>query len=194
MLTIAYRLVNLLRDPKHDPDAIYDAKYYIISGVLMFLLAFGIWNIDNAFCDAWTGIRAKLWGSVSEPSFETPSLWAAAVGAVTQGHAWWHLLTGFGCARIAAGASCKSSACRLVEGACDTLAFRLDAYNITSRHVRAAPSITRACTKRSKVARISETRNRGAFIGSHGNHFGAGVLTADFCLPLESAFLDRSHR
>ncbi|KAG8719643.1 hypothetical protein FRC09_010852 [Ceratobasidium sp. 395] len=106
MLTITYRLVLLLRDPAQSSDATYDAKYYIISGALMFVLAFGIWNIDNMFCDVWTTIRTQFWEGMVGPSFKTPSAIAAVVGAVTQGHAWWHLLTGLGCARIAAGASC----------------------------------------------------------------------------------------
>ncbi|KAF8603721.1 alkaline phytoceramidase [Ceratobasidium sp. AG-I] len=105
MLTIAYRLVIILRDPGHSPDAKSDAKYYIFTGVLLFIFAFGIWNVDNMFCDFWTHIRTKLWGDVASPSFKTPSLLAAVVGAVTQGHAWWHILTGLACARIAAGAS-----------------------------------------------------------------------------------------
>ncbi|KAJ1305235.1 hypothetical protein OPQ81_000264 [Rhizoctonia solani] len=105
MLSIGYRLVGLMRSPKHNPDAISDAKYYIVTGSLMFILAFGIWNIDNTFCDFWTMVRTRLWEGQAGPSFQTPSLSAAVVGAVTQGHAWWHLLTGLGCARIAAGAS-----------------------------------------------------------------------------------------
>ncbi|KAG8776846.1 hypothetical protein FRC12_000673 [Ceratobasidium sp. 428] len=105
MLTITYRLVLLLRDPAQSSDATYDAKYYIISGALMFVLAFGIWNIDNMFCDVWTTIRTQFWEGIAGPSFKTPSVVAAVVGAVTQGHAWWHLLTGLGCARVAAGAS-----------------------------------------------------------------------------------------
>jgi hypothetical protein len=108
MLCIAYRLVLILQCPRQNSDAIYDAKYYIITGSLMFILAFGIWNVDNVFCDTWTTIRTHLWSNVAVPSFETPSLWAGIIGAVTQGHAWWHLLTGLGCARIAAGASCTS--------------------------------------------------------------------------------------
>ncbi|CAE6422021.1 unnamed protein product [Rhizoctonia solani] len=105
MLSIGYRLVGLIRNPEHKQDAISDAKYYIITGALMFALAFGIWNIDNTFCDFWTMVRTRLWGDEAGPSFRTPSLSAAVVGAVTQGHAWWHLLTGLGCARMAAGAS-----------------------------------------------------------------------------------------
>jgi hypothetical protein len=29
------------------------------------------------------------------------------VGAVTQGHAWWHLFTGLGCSRITIGTTCE---------------------------------------------------------------------------------------
>ncbi|CAE6413962.1 unnamed protein product [Rhizoctonia solani] len=105
MLSIGYRFVGLIRGSKHNPEAISDAKYYIFTGAFMFILAFGIWNIDNAFCDFWTLVRTSLWNGEPGPSFKTPSLPAAIVGAVTQGHAWWHILTGLGCARMAAGAS-----------------------------------------------------------------------------------------
>ncbi|CAE7108121.1 unnamed protein product [Rhizoctonia solani] len=105
MVSIGYRLVGLIRNPKHNPDAIFDAKYHIVTGASMFILAFAIWNIDNTFCDFWTMARTRLWEGETGPSFRTPSLSAAVVGAVTQGHAWWHLLTGLGCARMAAGAS-----------------------------------------------------------------------------------------
>ncbi|KAG8759587.1 hypothetical protein FRC11_001788 [Ceratobasidium sp. 423] len=87
MLSIGYRLVGLIRNPKQNRDAISDAKYYIVTGSLMFILAFGIWNVDNTFCDFWTLARTRLWGDEVGPSFRTPSLSAAIVGAVTQGHA-----------------------------------------------------------------------------------------------------------
>ncbi|XP_030055921.1 alkaline ceramidase 3 [Microcaecilia unicolor] len=47
----------------------------------LFLMGFTLWNVDNFFCDTWRGARQKM-----------PS----ALGAVTQFHAWWHILTGLG--------------------------------------------------------------------------------------------------
>ncbi|QRV78430.1 alkaline ceramidase [Ceratobasidium sp. AG-Ba] len=104
MLTITYRLVLLLKESAGSPEATYDAKHYIVTGALMFIMAFGIWNIDNMFCDVWTTLRNQFWEGIAGPSFRTSGVVAALIGAVTQGHAWWHLLTGLGCARVAAGA------------------------------------------------------------------------------------------
>lgn len=51
------------------------------SGILMFLLGFIIWNLDNIFCHHLISTR----NSILLP-------WAA----VLEGHAWWHILTGLG--------------------------------------------------------------------------------------------------
>uniref|UniRef100_A0A8C1YTA0 Alkaline ceramidase n=1 Tax=Cyprinus carpio TaxID=7962 RepID=A0A8C1YTA0_CYPCA len=47
----------------------------------IFLLGFVLWNIDNIFCDSLRATRQRL---------------PPVVGAVTQLHAWWHILTGLG--------------------------------------------------------------------------------------------------
>ncbi|XP_026871252.2 alkaline ceramidase 3 isoform X1 [Electrophorus electricus] len=47
----------------------------------IFLLGFVLWNIDNIFCDSLRAARQRL---------------PPVVGAVTQLHAWWHILTGLG--------------------------------------------------------------------------------------------------
>ncbi|KAM4701416.1 alkaline ceramidase 3 [Discoglossus pictus] len=47
----------------------------------VFLMGFILWNVDNIFCDTWRGVRQKM---------------PPVVGAVTQFHAWWHILTGLG--------------------------------------------------------------------------------------------------
>ncbi|CAE6454933.1 unnamed protein product [Rhizoctonia solani] len=95
-LTSTYRTVLLFKTaPASVPPAdLRAAKHYILTGSLLFVLAFGIWNVDNVWCDTWTSIRARSSWFGSE-----------VVWAVTQGHAWWHLLTGLGCARIGVGTS-----------------------------------------------------------------------------------------
>ncbi|CAE6435044.1 unnamed protein product [Rhizoctonia solani] len=98
-LTSTYRTILLFRTaPSSVPQAdLRAAKHYILTGSLLFVLAFGIWNVDNVWCDTWTALRSRAWtlqGGIGE-----------LVGAVTQGHAWWHLLTGLGCSRIAVGTS-----------------------------------------------------------------------------------------
>ncbi|XP_010868964.1 alkaline ceramidase 3 isoform X2 [Esox lucius] len=47
----------------------------------IFLLGFLLWNIDNLACDSLRATRQRL---------------PPVVGAVTQFHAWWHILTGLG--------------------------------------------------------------------------------------------------
>ncbi|XP_071194822.1 alkaline ceramidase 3-like isoform X1 [Salvelinus alpinus] len=47
----------------------------------VFLLGFLLWNIDNLACDSLRSTRQRL---------------PPVVGAVTQFHAWWHILTGLG--------------------------------------------------------------------------------------------------
>uniref|UniRef100_A0AAY4D880 Alkaline ceramidase n=1 Tax=Denticeps clupeoides TaxID=299321 RepID=A0AAY4D880_9TELE len=47
----------------------------------VFLLGFLLWNIDNILCDSLRATRQTL---------------PPVVGAVTQFHAWWHILTGLG--------------------------------------------------------------------------------------------------
>ncbi|MBN3324943.1 ACER3 ceramidase, partial [Atractosteus spatula] len=47
----------------------------------VFMMGFVLWNIDNIFCDTLREARQRL---------------PAVVGAVTQFHAWWHILTGLG--------------------------------------------------------------------------------------------------
>ncbi|KAG9008068.1 hypothetical protein FRB94_013725 [Tulasnella sp. JGI-2019a] len=61
------------------------------------LLGFAIWNVDNIFCDHLTGIRSGK---------------GELVGLITQGHAWWHLLTGIGGSRIITAMTYLSTAAR----------------------------------------------------------------------------------
>lgn len=53
---------------------------YTFVGV--FLAGFVLWNVDNIFCSTWRDVRGRV---------KVPVL-----GAVTQFHAWWHILTGLG--------------------------------------------------------------------------------------------------
>ncbi|EPS42918.1 hypothetical protein H072_3170 [Dactylellina haptotyla CBS 200.50] len=53
----------------------------VLWGIFVFLAGFGVWNIDNIYCQQLRGWRREVgmpWGFVSEL------------------HAWWHLLTGIG--------------------------------------------------------------------------------------------------
>jgi len=72
-------------------------KGHYYKGVVTFLLGFAIWNVDNLFCDRLTMFRSRH-GEV--------------VGALSQGHAWWHLLTGLGASRIISAMTCLTLAVR----------------------------------------------------------------------------------
>jgi len=50
-------------------------------GALIFIAGFAIWNVDNIFCDQLRRAR----GFVGYP-----------LAALLEGHAWWHILTGYG--------------------------------------------------------------------------------------------------
>lgn len=51
------------------------------TGLGVFLLGFFIWNLDNAFCSRIRHWRRQL---------------GLPWGALLEGHAWWHLMTGIG--------------------------------------------------------------------------------------------------
>jgi len=72
------------------PDITRNSRYLLNSGILIFLLGFLIWNLDNMFCD-----QISFW--------RTNASLGQYFGWASQGHAIWHLLTGLGANRIAAG-------------------------------------------------------------------------------------------
>ncbi|XP_064297573.1 alkaline ceramidase 3 [Phalacrocorax carbo] len=51
------------------------------TSLTVFLMGFFLWNVDNIFCDKLRALRERM---------------PPVVGAVTQFHAWWHILTGLG--------------------------------------------------------------------------------------------------
>lgn len=154
-LTATYRTVLLFRTaPKSVPASdLKAAKHYILSGSLLFILAFAIWNVDNIFCDAWTALRARFW------SGESWSGLGVLVGAVTQGHAWWHLLTGLGCARMIVGTTCESTSFHALHLYLNALRFsRLDVITKTPGGVR----VDSACLGAYPCCTLeSWSRNRG---------------------------------
>lgn len=62
-----------------------ECRSNLFKGIGIFLLGFAIWNIDNILCEGLTGLRQGR---------------GELVNMLTQGHAWWHLLTGLGASRI----------------------------------------------------------------------------------------------
>ncbi|XP_010704512.1 alkaline ceramidase 3-like [Meleagris gallopavo] len=51
------------------------------TSLTVFLMGFFLWNVDNIFCEKLRALREKM---------------PPVLGAVTQFHAWWHILTGLG--------------------------------------------------------------------------------------------------
>jgi len=62
-----------------------ECRMHFWKGAGTFLLGFAIWNVDNLFCNGLTSLRSSH---------------GELIGALTQGHAWWHLLTGLGASRM----------------------------------------------------------------------------------------------
>lgn len=60
-----------------------DAYRIFAEGVGLTVIAFAIWNLDNVFCDGITRWRKD----------ERVPYW---LGALSQGHAWWHILSALG--------------------------------------------------------------------------------------------------
>lgn len=95
VISIAQGRRLFLRLPKDTPDQIRkreECKANFYKGSATFLLGFAIWNVDNIFCGGLTSFRANHG-------------WLA--GMLTQGHAWWHLLTGLGASRIVSAMICR---------------------------------------------------------------------------------------
>lgn len=69
----------------------------LLSGLIIFGTGFAIWIGDNVFCDSLGRIRD--WATGSD---------AGLMGVLTQGHAWWHLLTGLGANWLIVGLTCES--------------------------------------------------------------------------------------
>ena len=89
---VAYRVYFLLirLPPKRQPISgekantlRRDADRLLVEGVGLTVVAFAIWNLDNIFCDGITMWRKD----------ERVPYW---IGALSQGHAWWHILCALG--------------------------------------------------------------------------------------------------
>ncbi|KAK1449615.1 alkaline phytoceramidase [Colletotrichum melonis] len=72
----------LARRNKDKADLILKTMWIMVgTGLSVFLMGFLIWNIDNAFCSQIRQWRRQL---------------GLPWGALLEGHAWWHLMTGVG--------------------------------------------------------------------------------------------------
>ncbi|KAK1725829.1 hypothetical protein CaCOL14_011309 [Colletotrichum acutatum] len=72
----------LARRNKDKANLILNTMWIMVgTGLSVFLMGFLIWNIDNAFCSQIRQWRRQL---------------GLPWGALLEGHAWWHLMTGVG--------------------------------------------------------------------------------------------------
>ncbi|KAL0581053.1 alkaline ceramidase ydc1 [Marasmius crinis-equi] len=85
MLWMPYRILYLTRRSPYasriSSDKVTVARSWYIKGVIVWLVAFAIWNLDNLFCDRITGWKVAVG-------------WPAAF--LLEGHSWWHFFTGVG--------------------------------------------------------------------------------------------------
>ncbi|KAH7104532.1 alkaline phytoceramidase [Auriculariales sp. MPI-PUGE-AT-0066] len=61
-----------------------------VTGAILFIAGFAIWNVDNIWCEVWDGIKYKI-------------NWPAAF--LLEGHSWWHLFIGAGTYYLLVGIS-----------------------------------------------------------------------------------------
>lgn len=66
---------------KRDLDILRTMWIMVVWGVSVFLAGFAIWGIDNVFCSTLRSWRRDI---------------GLPWGILLEGHAWWHLLTGYG--------------------------------------------------------------------------------------------------
>jgi dihydroceramidase len=69
------------RVPAEVDQRMHQIRTLAVSGIVMFLVGFFIWNMDNIFCHHLVHARNQI---------QLP--WSV----VLEGHGWWHILTGLG--------------------------------------------------------------------------------------------------
>lgn len=83
-LAITYRLEELRGRLPAGSRLKKDCTHLLKTGMVLTVVAFAIWNMDNILCDEITAWRSQVgW-----------------IGVVSQGHAWWHILVAAGSNRM----------------------------------------------------------------------------------------------
>lgn len=67
-----------------------DMRYCLTAGVMSFMVGFALWNVDNVFCGNVTALKRAVG-------------WPGAF--LIEGHAWWHVCTGYGAFLVFTGVS-----------------------------------------------------------------------------------------
>jgi len=86
-LFMSVRMHQLLQRLPAESRIKKDCEGLLKSGVVLSLIAFAIWNVDNIFCEGLTGWRGEV----------------GSIGVLSQGHAWWHVLIALGTNRTMTG-------------------------------------------------------------------------------------------
>ncbi|EMD32564.1 hypothetical protein CERSUDRAFT_68585 [Gelatoporia subvermispora B] len=120
MFTNVFRTAHLLRDreiAERLPDAEKESIARVFTtGVLLFILGFAVWNLDNIFCSTVTVWKHALG-------------WPAAF--LLEGHSWWHIFTATGTYLMVIG------------NICDTLCIKDDYRNFALAYSFGVPRIQR---------------------------------------------------
>jgi dihydroceramidase len=102
-LSTAWKQYTLGRTLPRQSPLYKDALYILKSGVILEIMAFAFWNLDNLFCEgitAWrAGVPVSRHSAFSPPSLTTKGTTQYWVGVFSQGHAWWHILVALGANR-----------------------------------------------------------------------------------------------
>jgi dihydroceramidase len=81
---ITYRLQELRGRLPEGSKLKKDCTHLLKTGAILTIVAFAIWNVDNILCDEITAWRNQV----------------GAIGVISQGHAWWHILIACGSNRM----------------------------------------------------------------------------------------------
>lgn len=82
------------------PSSVHPARGIVFrlfyTGLAIFAAGFAIWNVDNIFCNQLKAMKEVL---LAQGGIVAKSAWAL------EGHAWWHLATGYGSYLVITGAT-----------------------------------------------------------------------------------------
>jgi len=83
-LAITYKLQELRGRLPAGSKLKKDVTHLLKTGATLTVVAFAIWNVDNILCDDISAWRSRV----------------GAIGVISQGHAWWHILIACGSNRM----------------------------------------------------------------------------------------------
>lgn len=114
MLSGVIRIIFLIKQLPPGHESRQRITQVASKGLLAFIAGFAIWNIDNVFCSMLTRWRDAV------------GFW----GFLLEGHAWWHILTGWGSYLVFSSCTCEfcTRYSRLTKDLCLSVKDTPDAY------------------------------------------------------------------